>query len=136
MPQDALLFPHLDVLSNLTFGGGSREVARAAAAATECAHLLDRRPRNLSGWERQRVALARALIAADRLLLLDEPFSSLDDDRRTRILGAVDRWLAERETPMVLVTHDLRDARGLRCERWTLSEGGLQPAAADDDTAP
>lgn len=150
MPQDALLFPHLDVLENLVFGGATRDAARAAAEATECDHLLDRRPRNLSGGERQRVALARALVAAERLLLLDEPFSSLDDDRRTRILGAVDRWLADRDTPMVLVTHDLRDAKGLRCEEWVLTEKGLvrspapavapsshpAAAAAEDDTAP
>lgn len=160
MPQDALLFPHLDVRGNLTFGGASVERARAAAAAVECDHLLDRRPRNLSGGERQRVALARALLAAERLLLLDEPFGALDEARRHRVLGAVDRWLADHDVPMVLVSHDPRDAAGLRCERWALTDGGLervpasparrpeasaaaegstgsgQPAAAEDGQAP
>lgn len=153
MPQDALLFPHLDVRRNLTFGGASSEEARAAAAAVECDHLLERRPRNLSGGERQRVALARALLAAERLLLLDEPFGALDEARRHRILGAVDRWLADRDVPMVLVSHDPRDAAGLRCERWALTGGGLervpagparpsgdegasQPAATDEGHAP
>lgn len=146
MPQDALLFPHLDVRANLTFGGASTEQARAAAAAVECDHLLDRRPRNLSGGERQRVALARALLAAGRLLLLDEPFGALDEARRHRVLGSVDRWLADHDVPMVLVSHDPRDAAGLRCERWELSDGGLarvpaspvsaQPTAADEGQAP
>jgi len=139
MPQDALLFPHLDVLRNLTFGGATAERARAAAAAVECDHLLDRRPRNLSGGERQRVALARALLAADRLLLLDEPFGALDEARRHRVLGAVDRWLADHDVPMVLVSHDPRDAQGLRCERWALTEMGLervQASAAEAGAAP
>ena len=141
MPQDALLFPHLDVLGNLTFGGAPRETAVRAAEAVECDHLLARRPRNLSGGERQRVALARALVSAERLLLLDEPFGALDDARRHRIIGAVDRWLADHDVPMMLVSHDARDAVGLRCERWVLGEGGLerapdQPAATDDGQAP
>lgn len=154
MPQDALLFPHLDVLQNLTFGGAGRDRASRAAEAVECDHLLHRRPRNLSGGERQRVALARALVSAERLLLLDEPFGALDDARRHRVIGAVDRWLADHDVPMVLVSHDRRDAAGLRCERWVLTEGGLergglpggdeeavertgdQPAAADDGQAP
>jgi len=144
MPQDALLFPHLDVLENLTFGGADRAHASMTAAAVECDHLLHRRPRNLSGGERQRVALARALVSAKRLLLLDEPFGALDDARRHRVIGAVDRWLADHDVPMVLVSHDRRDAAGLRCERWVLSEGGLkradpsvaQPAAADEGQAP
>jgi ABC-type sulfate/molybdate transport systems ATPase subunit len=140
MPQDALLFPHLDVLGNLTFGGAERGTARRAAQAVECDHLLGRRPRNLSGGERQRVALARALVSAERLLLLDEPFGALDDARRHRVIGAVDRWLADHDVPMVLVSHDARDAEGLRCERWILGDGGLervdQPAATDDGQAP
>ena len=141
MPQDALLFPHLDVLGNLRFGGAGRETVQQAAEAVECEHLLGRRPRNLSGGERQRVALARALVSAERLLLLDEPFGALDDARRHRVIGAVDRWLAEHDVPMVLVSHDARDADGLRCERWVLSDGGLeresvQPAATDEGQAP
>jgi len=146
MPQDALLFPHLDVLGNLTFGGASVKRATTAATAVECDHLLDRRPRNLSGGERQRVALARALVAAERLLLLDEPFGALDEARRHRVIGAVDRWLADHDVPMVLVSHDARDAAGLRCERWALTEQGLarvpaspasgQPAAAEGEQAP
>ncbi len=146
MPQDALLFPHLDVLENLTFGGADRDTARRSAEAVECDHLLGRRPRNLSGGERQRVALARALVSAERLLLLDEPFGALDDARRHRVIGAVDRWLADHDVPMVLVSHDPRDADGLRCERWVLGDGGLerverdagagQPAATEDGQAP
>jgi ABC-type sulfate/molybdate transport systems ATPase subunit len=141
MPQDALLFPHLDVLENLCFGNADPDTARRAAEAVECDHLLGRRPRNLSGGERQRVALARALVSAERILLLDEPFGALDDARRHRVIGAVDRWLADHDVPMVLVSHDARDADGLRCERWILGDGGLervgrQPAATEDGQAP
>lgn len=114
--QDPLLFPHLDVAGNLLFGmraGGSRqERQRRAARALESVGLdgLDSRdPATLSGGQQARVALLRVLLAEPRALLLDEPFSSLDDENRGRVRELVFTEARRRELPTVLVTHDSGD---------------------------
>ena len=100
--QDYALFPHLSVLANVMFGIHGVPKARKRAIATEVlwmiglAGLEDRRAHDLSGGQQQRVALARAIAPGSRIVLLDEPFSSLDPDTRHTIRGEV-RMLAERE---------------------------------------
>lgn len=110
VPQDALLFPHLSVVENLGFGAGQGSVSEMAEQL-EIAHLLQRRPRGLSGGERQRVALGRALLRAPEILLLDEPFSALDGPLKRRIMGLLERWLAEHDVPLVLVSHNPAELR-------------------------
>ncbi len=105
VPQDALLFPHLSVAENLGFGAGQGGVAEMAEQL-EITHLLQRRPRGLSGGEQQRVALGRALLRAPEILLLDEPFSALDAPLKRRIMGLLERWLADHDVPLVLVSHN------------------------------
>ncbi len=114
--QDYALFPHLSVLANVMFGIRGVPKARKRAIATEVlwmiglAGLEDRRPHDLSGGQQQRVALARAIAPGSRIVLLDEPFSSLDPDTRHTIRGEV-RMLAERvKMAVVLVTHDQEEA--------------------------
>ncbi len=114
--QEATLFPHLSVSGNLAFALPRRTPDRGARidkALTE-AGLEDfgpRDPATLSGGQRARVALMRTLLAEPRALLLDEPFSGLDTDRRARIRDFVFQRARERGLPVLLVTHDAEDAR-------------------------
>jgi len=127
--QDARLFPHLSVSQNLDYGrrmNGFDVDAAAQARAIELldiGHLLDRRPAQLSGGERQRVALGRALLAKPRLLLLDEPLGSLDDERKAEILPYLVRLRDEGGVPMVFVSHDAGEMRQLATNVVMLKRG-------------
>jgi molybdate transport system ATP-binding protein len=127
--QDARLFPHLDVRQNLDYGRRMNRLARDGAVETrivdllDIGHLLDRRPGKLSGGERQRVALGRALLARPRLLLLDEPLGSLDDERKTEILPYLIRLRDETGVPMVYVSHDPHELRQLASRIVILKRG-------------
>lgn len=127
--QDARLFPHLNVTQNLDYGrrmnGLDRDTAAEARAIEllDIGHLLDRRPAQLSGGERQRVALGRALLAKPRLLLLDEPLGSLDDQRKSEILPYFIRLRDEAGIPMVFVSHDAGEMRRLATNVVMLKRG-------------
>lgn len=114
--QDALLFPHLSVGSNLLFGlrsGDSRSTRRKriddALASVDLDGFADRDPATLSGGQKSRVALLRVLLAEPRALLLDEPFSALDDSIRERVRELVFAEAKRRDLPTLLVTHDQQD---------------------------
>lgn len=114
--QDPLLFPHLSVAGNLAFAVPRHTPDRttkieAALAEAGLSGFGPRDPATLSGGERSRVALMRTLLAEPRALLLDEPFSRLDADRRAQIRGFVFDTARQRGLPVVLVTHDAEDAR-------------------------
>ena len=125
VPQDYLLFPHLRVRDNLGYGGGSPQEVREVAELLFVDHLLDRRPRRLSGGEQQRVALGRALLSRPKILLLDEPFSALDRPLRNRVGSQLGAYMEKRKIPLVLVSHDEADAAALAQEHWMLSQGRL-----------
>jgi len=126
VPQDYLLFPHLDVKENLGFGGAPSTVVEEMARKLLVDHLLERRPRRLSGGEQQRVALGRALLANPSILLLDEPFSALDRPLRNRVGAQLKAFVEERRIPLLLVSHDEADAAALAREHWLLSRGRLE----------
>ncbi len=127
--QDARLFPHLDVRRNLDYGRRMNRLTRDPAQETRLndmlniGHLLDRRPGQLSGGERQRVALGRALLSRPRLLLLDEPLGSLDEDRKAEILPYLIRLRDEAGVPMVYVSHDPDELRQLASHIVMLKRG-------------
>jgi putative thiamine transport system ATP-binding protein len=128
MFQDDLLFPHMDVLANLLFalprGPRARreEAARAALASAGLAGYERRLPHALSGGQRSRVSLLRALLAAPRVLLLDEPFSRLDAALRRQMREVVWQALREQRLPALLVTHDPDDVpAGAVCVQLTPS---------------
>lgn len=116
--QHPLLFPHLNVFDNVAFGlraqgVSSAEIGRAAGEMLERVHLTGfdrRRPRELSGGQAQRVALARALVTRPRVLLLDEPLSSLDPYLRDEMRSLICELHADLGLTTVLVTHDQQDA--------------------------
>lgn len=115
--QDDLLFPHLSLADNLAFGlapeirGAARKQAiDEALVAAELEGLGGRDPLTLSGGQRARAALFRTLLARPRALLLDEPFSRLDQALRGRMRELVFAQAAARGLPVLLVTHDPADA--------------------------
>jgi iron(III) transport system ATP-binding protein len=115
--QEGALFPHLDVRRNVelalprTLGAAARreQVDRALEVARIHA-LRDRAVQALSGGEQQRVALARALVQRPRVLLLDEPFHSLDGPLKRAVLAEVRTMVEDRDVATVLVTHDTDEA--------------------------
>lgn len=114
--QDFALFPHLTVSGNVAFGLSRWPADEQRARVEELLTLaglkgLERRyPHELSGGQQQRVALARALAPRPRLVLLDEPFSSLDITTRTHIAAEVRALLLAARTAAILVTHDQAEA--------------------------
>ncbi|MDZ7282226.1 ATP-binding cassette domain-containing protein [Sphingomonas sanguinis] len=109
--QEPRLFPHRRVAANLRYGmgrGGSDW--DGVIAMLGIGHLLDRWPRSLSGGEARRVAIGRALLSNPRVLLLDEPLSSLDRARRGDILDALEAVRDRSGIPILMVTHDPEEA--------------------------
>jgi len=117
--QEHTLFPHLTVARNIAFGLDGTTRAQSRARVTEVLELVglpehrDRYPHELSGGERQRVALGRALAPRPMLMLLDEPFASLDANLRSQIRNDVVAILRAARTPAVFVTHDQTEAMAL-----------------------
>lgn len=130
--QDALLFPHLNVLDNVAFGPRSgkrlsrkesRSIAEAWLAEVGAGELAGRMPRQLSGGQAQRVALARALAAEPDVLLLDEPMAGLDVSVAAAMRATLRRVLTRDGRAAVLVTHDLLDVVTLADQVVVLESG-------------
>ena len=129
--QDDALLPWKTARDNvalgLTFNGMERGKALAEAEAwlerLGLAGFGDRFPRHLSGGQRKRVALAQVLAMKPRLILMDEPFASLDAIMRARIVGEVVALVEHERISVLLVTHDLEEAISLSDEVYLLSQG-------------
>ncbi|MDR7102731.1 ATP-binding cassette domain-containing protein [Croceicoccus sp. BE223] len=110
--QDGRLFPHKSVRDNLLYGHRLAPPERRFLSLEEAgrflgiADLFDRHPRTLSGGEAQRVAIGRALLSGPRALLMDEPLSSLDADRRDGIMQVIERIRDDLALPILYVSHD------------------------------
>jgi len=134
--QHHALFPHLTVEQNLGFGLGGLPRAERASVIVPLLTLVGlpgmarRYPHELSGGERQRIALARALAPNPRVLLLDEPFSSLDARLRHSLRDETRAILRERGATAILVTHDTTDALSIADRIVVLKQGRVQQDGA------
>lgn len=130
--QDYALFPHLDVGTNVAFG--VRHLPRPQRQArvqkmldlVGLSHAARRAPHQLSGGQQQRIALARALAPGPQLLLLDEPFSSLDIDLRERLAQELRAILKDAGTTALFVTHDQLEAFALGDVIGVMHQGRLE----------
>ena len=102
-----------------------KEKTTAIADLLGIGHVLKNYPQTLSGGERQRVALARALVLKPRLLLLDEPFSSLDPSTKQRLYGEIARIPQKFDCAVLFVTHDFREAQMLASRIGIMAEGRM-----------
>jgi iron(III) transport system ATP-binding protein len=133
--QDLALWPHLTVRENLQFvmksvrlrrPQHSSRILEVLALCRVHSQLVNRYPHQLSGGEQQRVALARALAGSPRLLLLDEPFSSLDPKLREDLRGELAALQRQLLLPTIYVTHDREDAQALADRTITMRAGRLE----------
>lgn len=133
--QDALLFPHMSVSENLDYGAKRRGNASAISrddiiALLGLEALVTRRPHHLSGGEAQRVAIGRALLSNPRLLLMDEPLSSLDPRRRHDILPFIDALHRRLDLPIIYVSHNIDEITRL-ADRVIVLHAGKVAAAGN-----
>ncbi|HEY3900309.1 MAG TPA: ATP-binding cassette domain-containing protein [Chthoniobacter sp.] len=128
--QGLALFPHLNALDQIAFaarGRGGIPQAKSLLERIGLGHRANAPLDQLSGGERQRIALARALAQEPRLLLMDEPFASLDDEKRAEMRDLLRSLLEKHETTLILVTHSREDALDL-ARRVIVLERGQQVA--------
>lgn len=131
MFQQPLLFPHLTVLENTVYGLRMKKLPKKESLvkaldmlkSMEVEQLANSYPHEISGGQQQRVALARALIVQPKLLLLDEPFSSLDPDLRSSLRSWTKRKLKEWDITAIFVTHDKEEAMVLADKLAVMKDG-------------
>ena len=139
MFQDYALFPHVRAIDNVGFGlkgvprAERRRVALRMLERLGLADLAHAYPHELSGGEQQRVALARALAPAPRAMLLDEPFSGLDERLREQVRDDTLRFLNEAGVPIVLVTHDAEEALLMADQIALMRDGVLVQVGSPDE---
>ncbi len=129
--QEVLLFPHLNVRQNIEFGLARTQTPPPIEKREHwiellgIGHLLKRGTRNLSGGEAQRVGIARALFRNPKLLLMDEPLSSLDERRKNELLPMLETLHREMEIPIIYVSHSILEVRRLAQRVLYLREGAI-----------
>ena len=128
--QHALLFPHLSVAENLDYGtrrrGATGLVSRDdVITLLGLENLIARRPHHLSGGEAQRVAIGRALLSNPRMLLMDEPLSSLDPRRRRSIMPFIEALHQSLDLPIIYVSHNIDEITRLADRVFVMHDGKI-----------
>tara|TARA_B100001175_G_scaffold52420_1_gene41588 strand:+ start:192 stop:824 length:633 start_codon:yes stop_codon:yes gene_type:complete len=115
--QEKALFPHLTVNENITFGikkkRDKNKIVLDLLSLFKIDHLSNKYPHEISGGEQQRTALARSMAPNPELLMLDEPFSALDQDLKEDLYSELNQIFEERKQTILLVSHDLKEAEAL-----------------------
>jgi len=130
--QHHALFPHMTVIENIVYGAPALPKGTAHSEARELIRkfrlqgLESSYPKSISGGQKQRVAFARALIAGPKLLLLDEPFSALDNPTRVHMRDCLTEVVRSLGVPVLLVTHDLAEAAALGRTMFVCIGGRIQ----------
>lgn len=127
--QEKVLFPHMNTRQNIEFGISKRndknELSNEIMEKLKIEKLSEKYPYQLSGGESQRVAIARSIVMKPKLLLLDEPFSGLDTELKTKIYPEIKSILDEDKITCLMVTHDLTEVKALADKLFNLESGKL-----------
>jgi sulfate transport system ATP-binding protein/putative spermidine/putrescine transport system ATP-binding protein len=142
--QSLELFPHMSARENILFAARARRIPERDAQddleslvkELNLQACLDRQVSRISGGEKQRTALARALVGRPRILLLDEPFSSLDVTRRTEARALVKSVIERRNLPTILISHDPEDLKVLADRVDVIENGRLISPAKPSGASP
>ncbi len=132
--QDSLLLPHLNLFENIAFGLRIKKIDKNEIDARvievmkklEIFSLKDKYPNEISGGEKQRVSIGRALVMKPQLLLMDEPFSSLDENLRERLQEVVKNLQKELDLTIIFVTHDRDEAFYLSDRIALINKGKIE----------
>lgn len=130
--QEPNLFPHLSVEKNIAFGWKRASDPMTALEADTLFNALDikgllsKMPRMLSGGENQRVSIARALVTNPKLLLMDEPLSSLDQKRKENIMSYLKQWVELKNMPIIYVTHSIDEVTRLSSHVLEINKGRVE----------
>ena len=139
--QNYALYPHMTVYDNMAFGLKLRKVPKAeikqrveeAARILDISHLLDRKPKALSGGQSQRVALGRAIVREPKVFLLDEPLSNLDAKLRAQMRTEISKLHQRLGTTFIYVTHDQTEAMTLGDRIVIMKDGFIQQIGTPQD---
>ena len=127
--QEKALFPHLSVYENISFGiqrnKDKNKIVSDLLELLKIDSLKNKYPHEISGGEQQRVALARSLAPNPDLLMLDEPFSALDEELRKSLYEEVSKVFSDRNSSILLVTHDAHEAEVMTDKQLRMEKGNL-----------